>query len=313
MIKKYILLVLVCELFFAQANLAFAADSTYDYSTAGVSTQIEQFLCAPSKTPTNGDLYNCINRLYRFSLILASVIAVFFIVIAGYLYMSAEGNQEAVDKAKSILTSSITALVILFAGYILLKAINPDLVQFQTIQPPSVVGPAAGAVGADVQAAAKNIQSNSKIAVNSTGCNCTGNCPNKTLADLAAGNKAQFDGPGVGQQGCNSGTTSVNLTMLSALLTAANEGNSFTITSITGGHHSNTSDPHYQGKAVDVVPNPPTTSAQVALVGSLRQNGASKIGLECSAVSGGFLTLDGSNDASGACIGKDGYHIHAQW
>ena len=52
--------------------------------------------------------------------------------------MSAEGNQESVDKAKNILTTSIASLVILFAGYLLLKAINPDLIQFKSIQPPSV-------------------------------------------------------------------------------------------------------------------------------------------------------------------------------
>ena len=29
-------------------------------------------------------------------------------------------------------------MVILMAGYLLLKAINPDLIQFKSIQPPSV-------------------------------------------------------------------------------------------------------------------------------------------------------------------------------
>jgi hypothetical protein len=53
--------------------------------------------------------------------------------------MSSDGNQESVDKAKSILVSSITAIVILATGYILLKFLNPDLIKFQPIQPPSVV------------------------------------------------------------------------------------------------------------------------------------------------------------------------------
>jgi hypothetical protein len=91
----------------------------------------------------SGDLYRCINRLYRFAIIFASSIAVMFIVIAGYLYMSAEGNQEAVDKAKAILTSCVASLVILFVGYILLRAINPELIEFKSIQPPSVVLPVA--------------------------------------------------------------------------------------------------------------------------------------------------------------------------
>jgi hypothetical protein len=84
------------------------------------------------------DLYDCINKVYRFAIAVGSVFAVFFIVIAGYLYMSSDGSSESVDKAKSIIASSITAMVILFSGYILLKEINPDLIAFQNIQPPSV-------------------------------------------------------------------------------------------------------------------------------------------------------------------------------
>lgn len=130
------------------------------YLQNGPQSQIEQYLCAPTPTgagtwfstvgygqtaqqvgasnPASGDLYKCINQIYRFSLILASSIGVFYIVMGGYIYMSADGNKESVDKAKSMLTSTITALVILFSGYILLNALNPDLVQFPQIQPVSV-------------------------------------------------------------------------------------------------------------------------------------------------------------------------------
>lgn len=132
--------------------MAFDAKTTYAQTNAtgtqkyiGVEGQIKDFLCAPSDAKTNpeatkGDLYNCINKVYRFTLVLASIFAVFMIVIAGYVYMSAEGNEEAVTKAKDILTTSIASLVILFSGYILLKFLNPDLIKFQPIQPPSVVG-----------------------------------------------------------------------------------------------------------------------------------------------------------------------------
>ncbi len=146
-------------------NLAFAQNTTsgsYDYTTAGVGTEIKKYLCAPSdpdpkqtnyfgsqveysanNNKASGDLYNCINRLYRFAIVTAAVVGVFFIVIAGYLYIGAGGNQESIDKAKSILASTVTSLVILFAGYILLKTLNPDLVVFRPIQPPSVVLEAA--------------------------------------------------------------------------------------------------------------------------------------------------------------------------
>jgi hypothetical protein len=162
--KKLLLISICFYLAIGFLNLAFAQNTTSgsaDYTTAGVGAQIKQYLCAPSdpeKSQTNlatnafgghldssgannvasGDLYNCINRLYRFAIVTAAVVGVFFIVIAGYLYIGAGGNQESVDKAKSILASTVTSLVILFAGYILLKALNPDLIKFRPIQPPSV-------------------------------------------------------------------------------------------------------------------------------------------------------------------------------
>jgi len=156
--KKYFLFFMVVYLFFAHA-VVFAATSTPSNlpTYSGVSSEIQKYLCAPTdaskdtgNTPGVGtsnaaannsasrDLYRCINQLYKFAIILGSSISVFFVVVAGYIYMSADGNQESVDKAKDILVSSITAMVILLGGFLLLKAINPDLIEFKSIQPPSV-------------------------------------------------------------------------------------------------------------------------------------------------------------------------------
>ena len=138
-IKKFFLAYLLVYLFFAHSAV-FAATSTLP-TYSGVSGQIEQYLCSPTDataSAANKDLYKCINQLYKFCIALGGTIAIFFIVVAGYIYMSSDGNQESVDKAKDILVSSITAMVILLGGYVLLKAINPDLIEFKSIQPPSV-------------------------------------------------------------------------------------------------------------------------------------------------------------------------------
>jgi hypothetical protein len=127
-------------------NVSLVLAQTHVGSTySGPEAQIKQFLCTPSDASTNGskannDLYNCINRIYRFALVTAAFFAVFMIVLGGWVYMSAEGNEESVTKAKDILVTSIASIVILSSGYVLLKFINPDLIQFQPIQPPSVVG-----------------------------------------------------------------------------------------------------------------------------------------------------------------------------
>lgn len=112
---------------------------------SGVESEIKQFLCTPTDAKINpegakGDLYTCINKLYRFAIVISSIVAVFFIVIAGYIYMAAEGNEESVTKAKDILVTSVASIVILFIGYILLKFLNPDVIKFQPIQPQNLTG-----------------------------------------------------------------------------------------------------------------------------------------------------------------------------
>lgn len=169
-LKKFLYAFLLLELLFSYAP-AFAQSASdlcskdpKSYACSGVEAQITRYLCTP-KPPSadqtknygsgsgntvsgtnnaaafnsnNRVLYDCINQLYKFAIIVAVVIGVFFIVIGGYIYMSAEGNQESVTKAKDILFTTIVSLIILLGGYVLLKQLNPDLIQFHSIQPPSV-------------------------------------------------------------------------------------------------------------------------------------------------------------------------------
>ena len=136
-IKKILLCLLLLQTL-SSFTPTYAADTTQlPVYNPGVDKQIKEYLCTPDIS-----LFTCINQLYKFAIIVASVVGVFFIVIAGYLYMSSGGNDESVKSAKDILTSTIASLVILMAGFILLKAINPDLIKFHTISPPGVTLPA---------------------------------------------------------------------------------------------------------------------------------------------------------------------------
>ena len=96
---------------------------------------ITNYLCTP-QGPDNPDgvsLFDCINRIYRFSLVAAFFLAVLFIASAGYMYMS--GGEKGKEKAKSIISSTFVAIVILTTSFILLRQINPELVTFKDIQP----------------------------------------------------------------------------------------------------------------------------------------------------------------------------------
>ncbi len=233
---------------------------------SGPEETIRQFLCTPSDNGAQkGDLYTCINKIYKFSIALASIIAVFFIVIGGYLYMSSEGNGEAVDKAKSILASSIIALVILLSAFLLLKQINPDLIKFQPIQIPKVYnpnpagappwdgGPITPVTGTAINLA-KQILGNNNITLATA--HASGISDNATakqnIQDTAAGKAAARSS----YQGAPGTTVALNAKMLSALATIGSKIK-ISVSEIAGGSHpaengKTSTLGHYGGNSFDI-------------------------------------------------------------
>ncbi len=78
----------------------------------------------------------CIQQLYLVALGLGAVVALLMIILAGYRYMTAQGNAQQVESAKEALTSAFIGLIIIFIAFILLYLINPDLVKFKGLQLP---------------------------------------------------------------------------------------------------------------------------------------------------------------------------------
>lgn len=99
---------------------------------AGVDKSIKEYLCTPEGTGT--DLFDCIDRLYRFGISAGAVMVVFFIVYAGYIYIT--GSESSKTKAKQVLLSAFTGMAVMLGSFVLLRFINPDLVNIKTIQPP---------------------------------------------------------------------------------------------------------------------------------------------------------------------------------
>ncbi len=79
-------------------------------------------------------LATCVQKLYLLSLGLGSIVALLMIILAGYRYMTAQGNAQQIEKAKEAFGSAFIGLVVLFIAFILLYLINPDLVQFKEIK-----------------------------------------------------------------------------------------------------------------------------------------------------------------------------------
>ena len=81
--------------------------------------------------PYTGGLARCINGIYVLSLGLGGLFAVLMIIIAGYKYMTAQGNSQQVENAKESFASAFIGLIVLFIAFVLLNGINPDLVRFR--------------------------------------------------------------------------------------------------------------------------------------------------------------------------------------
>ncbi len=141
--KVVLVIVLAVQLFYVSgASFAQAQGLTNPIDTTkpaaelptyqGVDGSIKDYLCTPQGTGT--DLYDCIGRLYKFGISFGAIALVFFLVIAGYIYLS--GGEAAKGKAKNMLYSAFTGMAILLGSYLLLSFINPELVKIKTIQPP---------------------------------------------------------------------------------------------------------------------------------------------------------------------------------
>lgn len=100
----------------------------------GVQGSIEDFLCTPSDAADGHALENCINKLYRFSISFGAIALVFFLVLAGYFYIT--GGMSGKSRAKGMLRNAFVGMAILLGSYVILRFINPNLVILKPIQPP---------------------------------------------------------------------------------------------------------------------------------------------------------------------------------
>lgn len=81
-------------------------------------------------SPTTVDMGEYINKLYNLGFSIAGILAVGMIVFGGIMY-SASGALDKKKDAKDIILSAIWGLALLFGGYLILKTVNPQLVELE--------------------------------------------------------------------------------------------------------------------------------------------------------------------------------------
>lgn len=63
------------------------------------------------------DGVNLFQSLANLALFFAAPVAIFFLTLAGYYFITSNGDEERVKKAKSIIINTVLATLILLAGY----------------------------------------------------------------------------------------------------------------------------------------------------------------------------------------------------
>lgn len=72
--------------------------------------------------------------IYRYSMGIATILAVIMVMIAGVVYLTSAGNPQRIQQAKSYLTGSVIGVVVLASAYLILNLISPQLTTFGPIE-----------------------------------------------------------------------------------------------------------------------------------------------------------------------------------
>ncbi|MBM3708753.1 MAG: hypothetical protein FJW69_10545 [Actinobacteria bacterium] len=77
------------------------------------------------------DFPDLVKQIYIFGSAIVGTVAVAAIVIAGIFYMTSRGNTDKIKKSKEILTGAFVGLFLVLGSYVILKTMNPQLVEFK--------------------------------------------------------------------------------------------------------------------------------------------------------------------------------------
>ena len=72
--------------------------------------------------------------IYRYLVVVAGVVAVIVIIIAGIQWTASGGNSSTIESAKGRIIGALTGLGLAVGSYIILYTINPELVSFRSLK-----------------------------------------------------------------------------------------------------------------------------------------------------------------------------------
>lgn len=141
---------------FSLALTGFAVARAADSGCSGFEAQFNFLSNGAGVDPTSGLPKVCtagsaISWITNMALGFAGVIAVVFIIVGGYMYLTSAGNDEAAEKGRKVLTNAIIGLIIIILSATIIRIVvntldsGPATSVTSTITYPSASGtPASG-------------------------------------------------------------------------------------------------------------------------------------------------------------------------
>lgn len=69
--------------------------------------------------------------LYRYSIVLAGILAGIMVTVGGLKWLMAAGNASIIESAKKTIFGALVGLILVFTSYIILNTVNPQLVSLK--------------------------------------------------------------------------------------------------------------------------------------------------------------------------------------
>ena len=83
------------------------------------------------KLSETSDLPNLINYIYKFALLACGITAFIMILVGAVQYVTSAGNSSKAEDAKDRITQALWGVLILLCSVLILRTINPDLVNLK--------------------------------------------------------------------------------------------------------------------------------------------------------------------------------------
>jgi hypothetical protein len=147
MVLKLTKFIIFCS-FFIFLNIATANAETTFTPEVGIGGDFTKDANVPVSNST-ATIAEYIKQIYKYLIGVVAIIAVVVMMLGGITWITAGGSPARVGDAQAWIKASLTGLLLVMFSYVILKTVNPALVNFQvhSIVPVAIKDPSAGETG----------------------------------------------------------------------------------------------------------------------------------------------------------------------